>query len=741
MLNNKKFSMIQHLLTLYQKTNTIFSISSSSSSSSSSIIVNSTMKKLMDSGQYRNALVLFDEQAQMNTDFDINMALKACTKLHDYERGIKMEQQLSSHSRSNLFIQTSLIHFYMQCHDIDNANRVFSTITYKTNAIYGAMFKGFISNKMPEKLFDLLDKMVIEPDDVNLNFIFNACAQLNNARAMRIGNKFLREKLNQIRNNNIVLNSAIHMLMKFRDIRNAEHIFEMIKKKDIFSYSSMMKGYVENNMPEKALNLFERMPLNPNDIIYIVTFNACSKLANGRAIEIGNKILNQSLKQFKNNYIVLNSALHMLMRFNDIQRAEHLFELIEKKDIFTYGIMMNGYNINDEPIQSVKIFERMKKDNIIPDEIAYTILISACSQIGMSSMCQLIIDQIPLYLKNKPYIYSSLIDMWGKVGSIKNAEQIFQSISNPDVIANTAMINAYGLNGMGLEAVQLYRQIPRNLLNDVSHVCVLNACSHSGLLDHARSIFNEIIVKTEKITAIMIDCLSRLFLFDEAQKVLDDYEKLNSPSLSMYMAMLSGARNSRDSVLSQRLYNRMKSLFSNKKDDLIAASILLCNTYSSLGQFEQATHIRSTRIKEFGKNVKVGLTWTEANGELVQFKAHDRSHRQSQEIYAELDRMSAELIEYGHKYDSSWITRPVKEDESVESILCSHSEKLAIAFNFIQRPVPSIIQITKNLRICGDCHQATKLIAKIRKCEIIVRDANRIHHFYSNGQCSCQDHF
>ncbi|CAF3319979.1 unnamed protein product [Rotaria socialis] len=192
----------------------------------------------------------------------------------------------------------------------------------------------------------------------------------------------------------------------------------------------------------------------------------------------------------------------------------------------------------------------MKKDNIIPDEIAFTILISA--------------------------------------------------------------FNAYGLNGTGLEAVQLYRQIPHNLVNDVSHVCVLNTCSHSGLLDHARSVFNEIIVKTEKITA-----LCRLFLFDEAQNVLDDFEKFNSSSLSIYMAMLSGARNNRNSVLSQRLYNQMKSLFSNKKDDFIAASILLCNTYSSLGQFEQAAHIRSTRIKEFGKNVKVGLTWTEANGELV----------------------------------------------------------------------------------------------------------------------------
>jgi hypothetical protein len=36
---------------------------------------------------------------------------------------------------------------------------------------------------------------------------------------------------------------------------------------------------------------------------------------------------------------------------------------------------------------------------------------------------------------------------------------------------------------------------------------------------------------------------------------------------------------------------------------------------------------------------------------------------------------------------------------------------------------------------------ATKLIAKIRRCEIIVRDANRNHHFFPNGKCSCQDHF
>ena len=64
-----------------------------------------------------------------------------------------------------------------------------------------------------------------------------------------------------------------------------------------------------------------------------------------------------------------------------------------------------------------------------------------------------------------------------------------------------------------------------------------------------------------------------------------------------------------------------------------------------------------------------------------------------------------ELISHGHQYDSSWITRIIKENETIESILCGHSEKLAIAFHFIQNRKPSKIEITKNLRVCGDCRK------------------------------------
>ena len=59
---------------------------------------------------------------------------------------------------------------------------------------------------------------------------------------------------------------------------------------------------------------------------------------------------------------------------------------------------------------------------------------------------------------------------------------------------------------MGLDAVDLYRKMPDHLRDEVTYVCVLNACSHSALLDEARSIFNEIPQKNKQVITTMV-CL------------------------------------------------------------------------------------------------------------------------------------------------------------------------------------------------------------------------------------------
>ncbi|CAF4322541.1 unnamed protein product [Rotaria sp. Silwood2] len=97
----------------------------------------------------------------------------------------------------------------------------------------------------------------------------------------------------------------------------------------------------------------------------------------------------------------------------------------------------------------------------------------------------------------------------------------------------------------------------------------------------------------------------------------------------------------------------MKCVFLADKHFLVSSAILLANVYSSLDEHQQGRDFRSNQIRELKEKVKEGLSWTEVNGEIVQFTAHDHSHPRSSEIYDELDRLSAELIEHGYKFDSN----------------------------------------------------------------------------------------
>lgn len=78
------------------------------------------------------------------------------------------------------------------------------------------------------------------------------------------------------------------------------------------------------------------------------------------------------------------------------------------------------------------------------------------------------------------------------------------------------------------------------------------------------------------------------------------------------------------------------------------------------------------------------------------------------------------------------------DEEDKEDNLNRHSEKLAIAFALMNTPPGTPIRIVKNLRVCNDCHSATKCISKIYNREIIARDRSRFHHF-KDGLCSCKD--
>ena len=121
-----------------------------------------------------------------------------------------------------------------------------------------------------------------------------------------------------------------------------------------------------------------------------------------------------------------------------------------------------------------------------------------------------------------------------------------------------------------------------------------------------------------------------------------------------------------------------------------------------------------------------------------------KSHASSDQIYKELSELFDEMARVGYVANTDWVLLEdmlFEESDKIDS-LCSHSEKLALIFGMISTSEGSELIITKNLRVCGDCHTATKFIARLRKRRIVIRDAIRWHHFDEiTGHCSCNDYY
>lgn len=122
-------------------------------------------------------------------------------------------------------------------------------------------------------------------------------------------------------------------------------------------------------------------------------------------------------------------------------------------------------------------------------------------------------------------------------------------------------------------------------------------------------------------------------------------------------------------------------------------------------------------------------SFIEHKGQLHRFIVDDRSHSQTQDIYAKLREMREKLKLEGHVPDTSQVLLNIEGEKEKESELDNQSERLAISFGLINMERRTPIRIIKYLRVCNDCHVVTKLLSAIYDREIIVRDNSRFHHF------------
>ncbi|KVH99833.1 pentatricopeptide repeat-containing protein At4g21065-like [Cynara cardunculus var. scolymus] len=509
---------------------------------------------------------------------------------------------------------------------------------------------------------------------------------------------------------------------------------------DTFLYNTVIRAYAQTNQSRiTAVDVYKTMAWNdvmPNKFTYPFVLKACAGV--GR-LRLGESFHGSVVKfGFENDIHVLNTMVHMYCCCGAIENARVVFDEMPKWDSVSWSAMIGGYARIGMSTSAVELFRDMQIARVKPDEITMVSVLSACSDLGALELGKWVENYIEREkIPKSMELCNALIDMFAKCGDVDKALRLFRSLDGKTIVSWTSVIVGMAMHGRGLEAASLFEKMKDDGVapDDVTFIGLLSACSHSGLVDEGRRYFDSMTQEfhiTPKIEhyGCMVDLFSRAGHVKEALEFVKKMPIEPNPIIWRTLTAacrLHGELNLGESITKQLIEN--EPLHESNY-------VLLSNIYGKMSHWEKKNTIREV-MGEKGMRKIPGSTMIELDNKIYEFVAGDRTHDLYKEIHEMIDEMGRKIKMAGYVPTTSEVLLDIGQEDK-EDALNRHSEKLAIAFALLKTPPGTPIRIVKNLRVCGDCHSATKFISKIYSREILVRDRNRFHHF-KDGVCSCKD--
>ncbi|KAH9297549.1 hypothetical protein KI387_029231 [Taxus chinensis] len=623
---------------------------------------------------------------------------------------------------------------YAQNGVLDEAYRLFNEMPVRNVVSWNAMIAGYAQNGLVVKALETFKKMQlvgVKPNSTTFASILPACAKI---RALYQGMDIHQSIIESAVLSDVVAVSAlIDMYAKCGSIQKARELFDKMPHRNVFSWNAMIAGYAQNGILDEALTFFKTMPQRN-----VVSWNA---MITGYA---QNGVLDESLRLFEKmplrNMVSWNAMIAAYAQHGVLSEALRLFNEMPERNVVSWTTMIAGYTRNGFVEKALEAFKQMQSAGVKPNPMTFVSILPACAKMGALEQGMNIHQRVIEYgFLSDVLITSALVDMYAKCGSIHKARELFDKMPRRNVVSWTAIIAGYAMHGFRKDALKLFALMKHSgtYPDHVSLVCVLFACSHVGLVDEGCKYFSGMsksfcIMPTMDHYVCMVDLLGRARYLEEALNFI--IKMPIKPLLVVWMCLLGACRSHKNIGLGVFI----ATLFFELDPQNAAPYVLLSNIYAEMGRWGDVQKVRKS-MKDRGIIKIPGCSWIEVDKTVHAFSVGDRSHPQTQEIYEKLEKLSQKMKVAGYSPNSRHVLIDV-EGEEKELFLCHHSEKLAIAFGLLNMSPGTTIRVVKNLRVCIDCHTATKFISNIIAREIVVRDANRFHHF-KQGQCSCGDYW
>ncbi|KAM1236016.1 hypothetical protein ACFX2J_005410 [Malus domestica] len=489
-------------------------------------------------------------------------------------------------------------------------------------------------------------------------------------------------------------NMLINMYSKCGLLDCAGKVFDEMPERSLVSWNTMIGSLARNGEEQEALGLFLQMQRQGNTFSEFTVSSVLCACAVKCAVFESKQLHALAVKLAMNlNVYVGTALLDVYAKSGLIKVASSVFESLPERSDVTWSLAA-----------------------LIEGKQVHALL----SKTGFGSNI---------------FIVSSLIDMYAKCGSIREAYSVFEGMSERNIVLWNAMISGFARHACSLEVMILFEKMQQMGMfpSKVTYASVLTACSHLGLVESGKKYFNLMIAEHNVSPNVvhyscMVDILGRSGLIIEAYDLIQKIPF--GVTASMWGSLLASCRIHGNLDLAEVAAKHLSEIEPNNAGN----HILLSNVYAANKKWEEVARTRKI-LKERELKKERGKSWIEIKDKVHSFMVGERKHARIDEIYSKLDDLVTELKIMGYKAETEHDLHCVGESRKHE-LLRHHSEKLALTFGLMCLPSNAPIRIMKNLRICGDCHAFMKISSSCRGREIIVRDTNRFHHF-KNGYCSC----
>ncbi|KAJ7951938.1 Pentatricopeptide repeat [Quillaja saponaria] len=501
--------------------------------------------------------------------------------------------------------------------------------------------------------------------------------------------------------------------------------------------TALLNAFTRNGCLDCAFEFFETMP-ERNEYTWsaiVAALYQCERLEEAKDIFLRIPVKNAtSWAAMIAGFVQNGHSREALKLFSELHRSG-MIPSHSEWDVVSWTAIISAYEQAEQGDIAFELFCKMLDRGVKPNQSAITSLLSACRCMGVTTLGEQIHALAhKVGLNACLFVSNALISMYFKCGSL-DGFPIFQEMSDRDIVPWNAVLAGCGQNGLGMEGIEIFRQMQAagTLPNAISFLGVLCACSHADLVDRGWEYFHSMhqdygIMPLVHHYTCMVSLFGRAGRLSSAEKLIENLPV--QPDIVIWEALLGACRIHHNIKLGQKIAERLLQMGARRS----STYVLLCNIYACQGMWKEVLELRET-MKDKGISKEPGISWIQIKNKLHYFLMGDQSHSEITEIHSKLKELYICIRKAGYVPDTSFALHDVEEEQKQDELLY-HSEKLALAYAILRTPNGAPIHIMKNLQVCADCHSFMKFASKTTHCKIIVRDVNRFHHF-KDSSCSC----